>query len=538
MNWWDNLWLNEGFASWMESRTTARLHPEWNTALSAVGVREEAMRRDAIATTHPVVQHIATVEQASQAFDSITYSKGESVIRMLEAYVGPDAWRAGVRAYMKAHAYGNTVSDDLWRNIEKAAGKPVTAIAHDFTLQPGIPMISVADAVCAGGKTTIKLTQGEFSQDQADKKALSWRVPVIAQTLGGAPARVLVSNGKATLTVPGCGPVLVNAGQSGYYRTVYSTNSFAALAGGFARLAPIDQLGLMSDAWSLGLAGKQPASTFLDLAKATPLDADPQVWGKIAEVFASINEHYKATPERQKKFASFAIARLAPVLAQIGWSARAGEPEPNANLRERLIGTLSALGDPAVIAEARRRYAAQATDPAAVPAALRKVILRVVAQHADAATWDALHASAQAEKSQMIKDQLYDLLASSDDEALAQRALDLALTSEPGATNSPSMISRVAYGHPDLAFDFALAHLKEVNERVDNTSRSRYFPSLARGSANPAMLAKVSAYAKANLAESARRDADTAVASIKYRIKVRSERLPAIDQWLDTHPAK
>jgi hypothetical protein len=145
MRWWDDLWLNEGFASWMESRMTARLHPEWNTRLGAVGSRDGAMQRDSVATTHPVVQHIETVEQANQAFDEITYQKGEAVIRMLEAYVGENAWRSGVRSYMKAHAYGNTVSDDLWKQIEKAAGKPVTAIAHDFTLQPGVPLIRVGE---------------------------------------------------------------------------------------------------------------------------------------------------------------------------------------------------------------------------------------------------------------------------------------------------------------------------------------------------------------------------------------------------------
>jgi aminopeptidase N len=138
MGWWDDLWLNEGFASWMESRTTAKLHPEWKTEMSSVvGAREAAMARDSVATTHPVVQHVETVEQASQAFDSITYSKGEAVIRMLENYVGADAWREGVRKYIKAHAYGNTMSDDLWSAIDSVSDKPITRIAHDFTLQPG-----------------------------------------------------------------------------------------------------------------------------------------------------------------------------------------------------------------------------------------------------------------------------------------------------------------------------------------------------------------------------------------------------------------
>jgi aminopeptidase N len=533
MRWWDDLWLNEGFASWMESRMSQRLHPEWNSALDAVNVRQQAMGRDALATTHPVVQHVETVEQASQAFDSITYQKGEAVIRMLESYVGEDAWRAGVRSYMQKHAYGNTVSDDLWAQIEKAAGKPITAIAHDFTLQPGVPMIRVEDAVCKNGNTTVTLTQGEFSTDQPNKKPLAWRVPVIAKVAGAnQAARALVAGGKGSLTLAGCGPVVVNAGQSGYYRTVYAPRMFADLAAQFGALAPIDQMGLLSDTWSLGLTGRQPMSDYLDLAQATPVTADPQVWGKIAQSFNAINTYYSDDAKRGQQFRGFSVARLAPLMARIGWTAQADEAPTIANLREELIGTLANLGDSATIAEARRRYATQASDPAAMPAALRKTIVGIVAQHADAATWDALHRAAVSEKSPMIKDQLYDLLASSEDKTLAQRALELALTDEPGATNGAGMIGTVAERHPELAFDFAVAHMAQVNERVDATSRSRYFPRLAAGSADPAMVGKLNAYASKELAPSARRDAETAIANINTRIAIRKERLPAIDAWL------
>jgi aminopeptidase N len=534
MHWWDDLWLNEGFASWMENRTTARLHPEWNTALDSVNVLQRAMDLDSLATTHPVVQHVETVEQASQAFDAITYAKGESVIRMLESYVGANAWRNGVRAYMKAHAFGNTVSDDFWRQIDKAAGKPVSAIAHDFTLQPGVPMIRVGDVTCKAGKSTVTLTQAEFSKDQPNKKPLAWRVPVIVQRVGTTvQARTLVSAGKATMIVPGCGLVLVNAGQTGYYRTLYAPKDFAAIiATGFAKLAPIDQLGVFSDSWALGLAGLQPMSDFLDLAQATPLSADPQVWGMVASRYDFIHEAYKGDPKRQNTFSEFAISRLSPIMAQVGWTARVGEADTVVNLRAELIGTLGRLGDPATIAEARRRYAAQANDPGAVPVALRKTIMAVVATHADVAAWDALHAAALAEKSQLVKDQLYDTLASSEDEALAKRTLALALTDEPGATNSAGMIAYVASQHPDLAFDFAIEHMTQVNQLVDGSSRSRYFPRLASSSADPLMVDKLNAYASANLAPSARRDADTAIASVRYRIKIRAERLPAIDAWL------
>ncbi|MDB5962483.1 MAG: aminopeptidase [Massilia sp.] len=533
MGWWDDLWLNEGFASWMESRMTAQLHPEWNTALGAVNSREGAMSRDSVASTHPVVQHVETVEQASQAFDEITYQKGEAVIRMLENHVGAEAWRNGVRLYMRKHAYGNTVSDDFWSAIERASGKKVRDVAHDFTLQPGVPLITVASAVCRGSSTRVELTQGEFSRDQPNKTALRWRVPVTLQVLGNSrPVHTVVSGGKASVDVPGCAPVLVNAGQSGYYRTRYAPAQFAPLAAGFAALAPIDQLGLMADSWALGLAGLQSPADFLDLADAVRPDADPQVWGRIAGVYSAIHQYYKGDAARQQRFDRYAVARLSPVFAKLGWDAAAGENGTAANLRGQLLITLSNLNDKAVVEEAQKRYRAGGDQ---VPAPLRQAITAVVAQHADAATWDALHRAAIAEKSPMIKDRMYGLLAEADDAALARRALALAMTDEPGVTNSASMLATVAGSHPEMAFDFALANIDQVNARVDATSRSRYFPRLVSSSTEAATIDKLNAYAGANLAAGSRRDVDTAVAGIRYRIKVRQERLPAIDQWLIKH---
>jgi aminopeptidase N len=532
MSWWDDLWLNEGFATWMAGRTTAKLHPEWNTRLGTVEGRESAMSRDAVASTHPVVQHVETVEQASQAFDSITYQKGGAVIRMLEGFVGENAWREGVRSYMKAHAYGNTVSDDLWREVQAAAGKPILDIAHDFTLQPGVPLIRVESATCDGRTTTLKLAQDEFTKDRPGKQPLRWRVPVIAQA-GGETVRTVVEGGAATLEVPGCGPVIVNAGQSGYYRTQYAQPQFLAIRDGFARLDPIDQLGLMGDAWALGMAGLRPATDYLEFARATPLDADPQIWGDIAETLVGLDEYYRGDAARRAKFRAFAIRTLAPAFMRVGWQAKAGEADPVAILRTQLIASLGALGDTQVVAEARRRHAASASDPAAMPAALRKTILGVVAAHADAATWERMHAAAQAETTPLVKDQYYGLLSSSEDPALAKRALELALSAEPGETNSARMIATVAAHHPELAFDFAAVHREQVNAKVDTTSLSRYYPGLASNSLDPATIAKLKAFAEAYIAATSRRATDTAVANIEYRLKVREQRLPAIDAWLN-----
>jgi aminopeptidase N len=533
MAWWDDLWLNEGFASWMAGRTTEKLHPEWNSSLGAVTSRDQALERDALATTHPVVQRVETVEQASQAFDDITYNKGEAVIRMLEGYVGADAWRAGVRRYIRRHAYANTVSDDLWRDIEAEVGKPITSIAHDFTLQPGVPLITVSDATCRDGASQVTLTQSELSKDQPEKKPLAWRVPVIVKSLGASTdTRSVIEGGKASVVVPGCDAVVVNAGQSGYYRTLYAPAQFERLAARFAAVAPIDQLGLLLDSWSLGRAGRQSGADVLELATATPPDADPQIWGEIASIFADIDDYYRDDPSRRAAFRKFAIARLAPVFARTGWNPVPDEPATVAILRTRLMATLSVLGDGGVIDEARRRYLASASDPSAVPGSLRKVILGVVARHADAAAWDELHAAALAEKTPLVKENLYLLLAATEDAALARRALDLALTAEPGATISAGMIARVAEEHPDLAYDFALAHMAAVNDKVDASSRSRYYAGLGGQSSDPAMVGKLTAYATAHLPASARRDTETAIAKVKDRIRVRGQVLPAIDAWL------
>lgn len=529
MAWWDDIWLNEGFASWMATKSTAAIHPEWEALLGRVDGREAAIGLDSLRTTHPVVQHITTPDQMSQAFDAITYEKGEAVIAMLEDYVGETAWRNGVRAYIRAHRYGNTVTDDLWRNVEAAAGRPITQIAHDFTLQPGVPMIEVAGAQCVGGRTRVTLRQAQFSRD--DRQAVGrWHVPVIAAA-GHAPARTLVQNRSGSATVPGCGALIVNYGQAGYYRTLYSAPLLARLTHDFARLRPIDQIGLLADNWSLGLAGYQNAALALDMADAAPGDANPRLITRVAGIFSQIDAMYENDARHRDMVRAYASAKLGPVLRRLGWSPRAGERPNDAILRDTLIGTLGGLGDPEVVREAMRRFAAN--DPSIVSGPMRQTLLGVVAYNADAATWDRLRAMARDERNPLVKGQLYGLLGGVRDEALARRALDLALSDEPGATYSSRLIGSVGGEHPDLAFDFALAHRERVEGLVDSSSRSRFVPGLGARSADPAMIDKLRDYAEHHMTAQSRAPADRAIAAIQDRLRVRRERLPDISRWLE-----
>src|SRR6476619_1461035 len=180
---WDDLWLNDGFASWMENKTTGHFHPDWGAEIDRVGSREGAMALDSLNSTHPVVQQVRTVEQANQAFDAIAYSKGESVIAMLEDFAGPDVWRDGIRRYIAAHKYQNSRTTDLWSAVESAGARGLTTVATDFTTQPGIPLITIGSSQCVNGGTAVTLTQAQFSADRKQQVAarpLAWHVPVKA----------------------------------------------------------------------------------------------------------------------------------------------------------------------------------------------------------------------------------------------------------------------------------------------------------------------------------------------------------------------
>jgi aminopeptidase N len=227
----------------------------------------------------------------------------------------------------------------------------------------------------------------------------------------------------------------------------------------------------------------------------------------------------------------YASAKLAPVLARIGWAPKAGEAPTVPVLRADLIQTLGEMGDPTIVGEANRRLAAG--DPLATGGPLRSTILAVAARNVDSAGWERLRAQARAERSPLVRAQLYKLLGTAADPVLAQRALDLALTDEPGATTSAGILSEVAKGHPDLAFDFAIRNREKVEGLVDISSRSRFIAGLGGGSADPSMVAKLEDFATRYMTPQSRGRVDVAIASIRDRVRVRTTRLPDITRWLE-----
>lgn len=524
MAWWDDLWLNEGFASWMENKATDHFHPEWKVWLSTQAGQQSAMRLDSRAGTHPVIADIPDVFAAANAFDAITYQKGQAVIRMLETYVGDDAFKAGVRNYIRDHAYRNAVSDDLWSALDKAApAKKVVDVAHDFLLQPGVPLIR--GKASASGLT---LTQERFGVDESQRKPQTWRTPVNVQASNGQWLEV-VSAG-APKSVPAAAPAVINAGQTGYFRSAYSPELWTRLAPTFATLSAADQLGLLYDSRALGESGLAPMSDFLALARNAPADADPVVLDALASQLGALDYLYDNRPN-QTAFRAFASGRLAPVAARLGWDAKAGESDNAAVTRRNVLSQLGELGDAATVAEARRRFDAWLKDPSTLTGAQRRTVLSIVAANADVATWEAIHAQAKASKDPTDRARLYGYLGGSGDPALADRTLALALSGEPQPTEVPGIIVSVAGEFPDKAYDFAMANRAKLEAFLEPTSRITYFAQLATGSRDPAMLGKL-AKLKATVPASTRGEVEKAEAAVRYRLGVIKDRVPEMDRWL------
>lgn len=533
MAWWDDLWLNEGFASWMEGKASSDLNPSWNAEAAAVATeRESAMGIDATAATHPIIRPVETVDQIGEAFDRITYAKGQAVIGMLESTLGAEVFRDGVRRYMAKYKYGNTVTDQLWAELSAAAGRDISGIANDFTRQGGVPLVSMTRAACTGGTTTATLSQGRFGLDQPSKTPQTWHVPLTVATLGGGTTSAVVSGAAPTpVQVKGCGTVVLNRGKGSYTRVMYDEAGHAAIVRDYPKLALEDRLGTLADDYALAAGGYQDLSRYFAVQDQVGPAADPLEWDTVAGKLGNLTALYDDTP-LEAPLRMRTLRLLSPVMSRIGIEAKPGESAPVSNLRETLVGRLGANGDPQVAARARAYVAQLRTNPTAIPPAVRQPILSTYAINATPAEWDALLAITQAERSPVAKNRFVTLLGVARDETIARRALALLQGDVITDPQKAALLRSVAAAHPDLAFAWAVANRDLVNGFVEQSSQAGYIVGLGGGSNDPAMPGKITAYAEKHLPKGSRGPAERTIAFIAVR-KAMADRLrPATMKWL------
>jgi len=434
MGWWDDLWLNESFASWMAAKETDLRNPSWKWWESEDVSKEDAMKADARVTSHPIQVHVTDELQAANAFDpTITYNKGEAVLRMLEAYLGPDTFRAGIRRYIKARAFSNATTADLWNGLSAASGQNIGRIAADWTEQAGFPLVSVT-AHCEGGRRTLSLSQRRFfltPPEDPKLEAVHWSVPLqIRAAPGEAPKAVLLTREGQQVAAGSCQePLSVDAGAIGYYRVQYDPATLAINTRDFGELPNGDRIAMLDDQWALVQSRGAPLASYLALAERMGGDLDARAWQQITAALGTIEFDERGSAGHDA-FAAYARSIIKPLEARLGWASRPGDTPNVQQLRRTVIGDLGAWGDPDVIAEARRRFAAFVRDRSAIAPDDQPMILGVVARYADAKTFDELHALAKQSSDEAEKGRLYRALALTRDPKLAAQAARIAIGPE------------------------------------------------------------------------------------------------------------
>jgi aminopeptidase N len=534
MAWWDNLWLNEGFASWMSTKASDHFNPSWKVWLRAHGETDAAMGMDSRRTTHPIQQTIKDESEADSAFDSITYLKGQAFLRMIETYLGEDVFRDGMRHYMAAHAYSNSTTADLWAAMETASGKPVKQIAAGFTEQPGIPLVEVKTA-CAGGQTVATLTQGRFTINDPKAAKLTWQVPVSIGLAGdAAPQAVLLGAVPRTVTFAGCGkPVKANVGDVGYYRVHYDDADLKALSAGYKQMAAADRVNLLGDVWAMAQAGRATPDRFLELTKQLNGETELVVWTQVLGSLREIDDLERGAADRPA-FRAYARGLLNPVLAQVGWDAKPGDTPDVVLLRSSLIRTLGRFEDPAVVAEARKRFAAFVADQSTLAPSLQDAVLSVVGYGADKTIYDQLHTLGRNAKSTETLLRYYNALGGAHDPALIAETVGITETNEITAGRVNRFIGAAAASsdHPELVWKLFLAKRKAVLRKLTPMQAAGVLPAIAGASSDPAIGEELGRLPESNASSGARHEADTAVEDISFKSGFKARLVPAVSSWL------
>jgi aminopeptidase N len=476
MGWWDDTWLNESFASWLAAKETAARYPAWHWWEQEDASKESAMAADARATSRAIEQHVADELQAADSFDSdITYSKGEALLRMLEAYLGEDVFRQGIRAYIKSRAYSNATAADLWNALAQASGKNVPAVAAPWIEKPGFPLVQVTAACDSSGNRSVTLRQKRFLLTDGGANGAQWQVPLRIRSGTATPRTVLFDTQGQKIAAGRCDEALsVNADAVGYYRVQYDADTLALNTRLFRSAVDGDRIALLDDQWAMVGSGAAPLQSFLALASSMGADRDARAWQQIARALALI-EYAERGSTGHQAFAAYARALIKPVADELGWDALPTETPDVGDLRATLLRDLGRWNDQATIDEARRRFAAFVRDPHGVSADAQATLLAIVGQNADAATFAQLHTLAKDAKDDTFMQRCYVSMARVRDPDLARQVVQIALSDElPPQTTTLGLqlILALAREHPRLSWDTYIAHQDQLMKSVASEGRA------------------------------------------------------------------
>ena len=541
MKWWDDIWLNEGFATWMSSKPVEHFKPEWNFNLDDVSNAGGTMNVDSLANTRPIHQAAETPAQIQELFDGIAYGKAAAVLRMLESYLGEETFRAGVNAYLKQHQYANATAEDFWDAQAKTSKKPVDQVMPTWVKQAGLPMIDVK-AQCSGDTTKVEVSQQRYYFDRAKFASPGdqlWQIPLCLKgSASTAPKCELLTKKEESFTLPGCSTwVMGNAGAAGYYRVGYQPEAVHALANDAeTKLTPAERIGLQNDIWASVRVGREPVGDYLAFAQGLESDRNRAV---LEDVLGRLNYvgQYLVSDSDREGFRMWLRQLLAPAMNDVGWEPKAGESDEQKTLRARLFNALGYdARDPQTLAEARKITEKALADPSSVDHELAGTALPLAAINGDAEYYDKLMAGLKNPKSPEEYYSYFFTLPQFTDTKLLQRTLDYAISPDVRSQDALQLVTSVLVNPAgqQLAWDFIRQHWSAM-EKAGGPFASAQVVGATSVFCDAGLRDQVTEFFAAHRVAAAERTYKQSIERINACVDLKSQQEPQLASWLGQH---
>ena len=478
MAWWNDLWLNESFASWMGDKATDNLFPDWEVWTQFVSSdTNRALSLDGLRNSHPIEQEVSNPAQIGELFDAISYSKGGSILRMLESFLGEETFRQGLNKYLTTHQYANAERTDLWNALADVSGQPVAEIMDSWVLQTGYPMLDVG-IERSNGNINLHMMQRRFTydailEDSAADETL-WKAPIGVYTAeGGDSATRLMDTKLLAWDVADSGAeddawTKLNPEQTGFYRVRYSSSDLQKLVEPIRSksLTPIDRLGIQNDAFALSRAGIIPATDFLTIAEAYREEDNAPVCADLSSNLGGL-DNLLSDEAYYGNFQAFSRSIFQQVAEIVGWDAKPDETNMDALLRSTVLNHVGGNDDENALREAAARFAAYADDPSGVSPDIRGIVFRLAAKRGGRSEYEAMWQLRADTPLQEEKVRFLLGLTSFEDRALLEETLNRSLGDEVRVHDTVSVITLVAGNTQgrDLAWQFLKDNWPELDRR-------------------------------------------------------------------------
>jgi aminopeptidase N len=466
MQWWDNIWLNEGFATWMENKPVAAMHPEWNIPEVVACDEQDTLDIDAQPTTRAIRAKADTPEEINQMFDGIAYGKASDVLLMVENYLGEETFRKGVHAYLSAHEYGNATAEDFWNAQTAVSHKPVDKIMESFVAQPGEPLLTFG--LPADGKVPVVEKRFFLSPNITPDPAQKWTLPVCFKTADAQDCE-LVTPEASSVTVPAAGLFFSNAGGKGYYRSAYLPDQYQNLVtDAKSALTPSERISLLGDTWAQLHANKATVGDYLNLVAALKSDPSAEVLSIAAGRIGTITDKVASTKEERDELALWIQRNFAPAYAKLG--PPAADDSPNTlELRAQLLALLVDHGNNTDLpAQARQIADRYLDDPASVDPTLGQAALEAAAENGDTALFARLQNIYETSTNPDLQETALRLLVGFDNPALLERGLEYSVSNK--VRNQDAAIQfAIGLEDPDTrdaTWRFIKTHWDQVQEEL------------------------------------------------------------------------